>query len=167
MPLKPIAGACRAYIGLGSNLNDPPAQLRRALDALASLKDSRLGAVSSLYRSAPVGPPAQPDYVNAVAALDTALAPLALLDALQAIEQAQGRVRGERWGARTLDLDILLYGGEVIQHERLGVPHAEMRKRAFVLWPLYDIAPELILPDGTALERCLSDCPFVGLERLT
>ena len=114
----------RVYIGLGSNLAEPQQQLRCALMALDALPDSRLVAVSSLYASDPLGPADQPRYNNAVAALDTSLAPLQLLDALQAIEQAQGRERkAERWGPRTLDLDILLFGQRLIDEPRLTVPH--------------------------------------------
>ncbi|MGM0594928.1 MAG: 2-amino-4-hydroxy-6-hydroxymethyldihydropteridine diphosphokinase [Pseudomonadota bacterium] len=154
----------RAYIGLGSNLNDPVAQLGQALDALRQLADSRLTAVSRLYRSDPMGPPGQPDYVNAVAMLDTRMEPLLLLDALQQIEQAQGRVRsGERWGPRTLDLDLLLYGAEVIDHPRLQVPHPQLRQRSFVLVPLAELAPELTLPDGVTLREALNACPDNGL----
>ncbi|MNG26994.1 2-amino-4-hydroxy-6-hydroxymethyldihydropteridine pyrophosphokinase [compost metagenome] len=105
--------------------------------------------------------------MNAVAALDTALAPLELLDALQAIELAQGRVRkDERWGPRTLDLDILLFGQRILAEERLSVPHYHMHARAFVLYPLAEIAGELQLPDGRPLSELLAACPFTGLERL-
>lgn len=142
----------RAYIGLGSNLDAPIAQVRKALAALAQLPRSRLVAVSPLYRTPPLGPADQPDYINAVAALDTELEPLALLDELQQIENWQGRVRGPlRWGPRTLDLDLLLYGDSVIASERLTVPHPGLRERPFVIFPLQAIAPELRLPDGTPL----------------
>lgn len=146
----------RAYIGLGSNLGDPLAQLRSAVKALEQLPGSRLTAVSRFYRSSPMGPGDQPDYLNAVAMLDTTLEPLALLDALQAIEQQQGRVRsGERWGPRTLDLDLLLYGAEEIDHPRLRVPHPGIRERNFVLVPLAELAPELRFPDGDSLREAL------------
>jgi len=156
----------RAYIGLGSNLQNPTQQLQQALIALKALPQTQLVCVSSFYRSAPLGPPDQPDYCNAVAALDTALAPLALLDALQSIEQAQGRLRGERWGARTLDLDILLFGGQIIKSEHLTVPHPQMQHRAFVLCPLAEIAPNLALPNGQSLADWLAACSFDELERL-
>lgn len=157
----------RAYIGLGSNLAEPRQQLRAALAALAALPDSQLAAVSSLYASDPLGPPDQPRYVNAVAALDTALTPLQLLDALQAIELEQGRVRKEqRWGPRTLDLDILLFGQRILDEPRLSVPHYHMHARAFVLYPLAEIAADLQLPDGRPLQSLLAACPYVGLERL-
>ncbi|SDT27410.1 2-amino-4-hydroxy-6-hydroxymethyldihydropteridine diphosphokinase [Pseudomonas oryzae] len=157
----------RVYIGLGSNLAEPRRQLEAALGALAQLPRCRLVAVSSLYASDPLGPPDQPRYVNAAAALDCELAPLELLDALQAIEREQGRERkAERWGPRTLDLDILLFGDLQLDEERLTVPHYHMHARAFVLYPLAEIAPELRLPDGRPLHELLAACPFVGLERL-
>ncbi len=157
----------RVYIGLGSNLAEPQAQLRDAFDALAQLPDSRLAATSALYASDPLGPPDQPRYVNAVAALDTRLTPLQLLDALQAIEQRQGRQRkAERWGPRTLDLDILLFGERLIDEPRLVVPHYHLHARAFVLYPLAELAPDLQLPDGRMLPMLLAVCPFAGLERL-
>ncbi|MFZ7172933.1 2-amino-4-hydroxy-6-hydroxymethyldihydropteridine diphosphokinase [Avibacterium volantium] len=138
----------QVYIALGSNLATPVQQLENALHALQQLPHSQLVAVSHFYQSKPLGPQDQPDYVNAVACLTTALAPLDLLDQLQRIEQEQGRVRLRRWGERTLDLDILLYGDEIIQSERLTVPHYDMQHREFVIVPLYDIAPNLTLPDG-------------------
>ncbi|MCQ4265171.1 2-amino-4-hydroxy-6-hydroxymethyldihydropteridine diphosphokinase [Stutzerimonas stutzeri] len=158
----------RVYIGLGSNLADPQQQLRGALQALAELPQSNLAAVSSLYASDPLGPADQPRYVNAVAVLETGLAPLALLDALQHIELAQGRERKtERWGPRTLDLDILLFGDRMIDEPRLQVPHYHLQARAFVLYPLAEIAPtELVLADGRRLVDLLAACPFNGLERL-
>ncbi len=131
-----------AYIGLGSNLNDPAAQLRQACRALGGLPQSRLEAVSPFYRNRPMGPQDQPDYVNAVARLETTLEPLALLDALHAIEVAQGRMRdGTRWGARTLDLDLLLYDELSLSHARLHLPHPGMGERDFVILPLCDVAP--------------------------
>jgi len=158
----------RVYIGLGSNLAEPRQQLRGALDALGRIHDSILAAVSSLYISDPLGPPDQPRYNNAVAALDTRLSPLNLLDALQAIELAQGRERkAERWGPRTLDLDILLFGDRQISEPRLTVPHYHMHARAFVLYPLAEIAPpQLQLADGRTLAELIAACPFTGLERL-
>lgn len=157
----------RCYIGLGANLTAPMAQLQRAVVALQQLPDSQLVAVSSFYGSKPMGPQDQPDYVNAVAAIDTRLLPEQLLDALQQIEQQQGRVRkAERWGPRTLDLDILLYGDQVISTERLAVPHYGLREREFVLYPLYEIAPTLSLPDGTVLSSLLAQVPVNGLQKL-
>lgn len=156
----------RVYIGLGSNLADPAEQLRSALKALAGLPDSVLVGVSSFYVSDSLLP-GQPRFTNAVAALDSSLTPLALLDALQAIELDQGRERHERWGPRTLDLDILLFGNRVIDEPRLKVPHYHMQARPFVLYPLAELAPDLLLADGRELPRLLADCPFVGLERLS
>ncbi|TCK04981.1 2-amino-4-hydroxy-6-hydroxymethyldihydropteridine diphosphokinase [Marinobacterium mangrovicola] len=161
-----MTDSIRCYIGLGSNLEDPQAQVRTALEQLTSLPDTELVAASSLYRSDPVGPQDQPDFVNAVAELNTRLAPEALLDELQAIEQAHRRVRERHWGPRTLDLDILLYAEQQIESERLVVPHRFMRERGFVLWPLAEIAPSLILPDGTPLSKLLSLCPMGTLEKI-
>ncbi|PKM04484.1 MAG: 2-amino-4-hydroxy-6-hydroxymethyldihydropteridine diphosphokinase [Gammaproteobacteria bacterium HGW-Gammaproteobacteria-6] len=157
----------RCYIGLGSNQADPASQLRRALQAMAALPETRLAGCSRLYSSAPMGPQDQPSYVNAVAALDTDLAPHVLLDGLQQIELQQGRERkAERWGPRTLDLDILLYGNRQIHDERLQVPHYHMHARAFVLYPLAELAADLLLPDGTPLQHWLEKCPKSGLEPL-
>lgn len=142
----------KVYIALGSNLEHPQAQLTAALQALNKLYDSRLTAVSSFYQSKPLGPQDQPDYVNAVACLETSLAPLALLDELQRIEHEQGRVRLRRWGERTLDLDILLYADHIIQSERLTVPHYDMHQREFVIIPLVEIAPHLVLPNGQSIQ---------------
>ena len=157
----------RVYIGLGSNLADPAEQLRNAVQALAQLPHSRLAGVSAFYQSDSLLP-GQPRYTNAVAALDSDLAPLALLDALQGIENGQGRERLERWGPRTLDLDILLFGDRLIDEPRLKVPHYQIQERAFVLYPLAELAPaDLRLADGRTLHDLLAACPFVGLERLS
>lgn len=153
----------RAYICLGSNLDDPLKQVTSALSELAAIADTELVAHSPWYRSRAIGP-AQPDYINGVAALTTALPAHALLDALQAIEQAHHRVHRERWGPRTLDLDLLLYDSEAIASERLTVPHPELEKRNFVLYSLADIAPELVLPNGTPLESLLTRCSRDGLD---
>jgi 2-amino-4-hydroxy-6-hydroxymethyldihydropteridine diphosphokinase len=155
----------RVYIGMGSNLAAPAEQLREALKALEQLPHTRLSGVSSFYVSDSLLP-GQPRYTNAVAALDTALEPLALLDALQAIENGQGRERLERWGPRTLDLDILLFGDRLIDEPRLKVPHYHMQARAFVLYPLAELAPGITLADGRALDDLLGACPFEGLERI-
>jgi len=156
----------RIYIGMGSNLADPAEQLRSAVEALAQLPQSELVEVSAFYQSDSLLP-GQPRYTNAVAALDSTLAALDLLDALQAIENGQGRERLERWGPRTLDLDILLFGDRLIDEPRLKVPHYHMQERAFVLYPLAELAPaDLRLADGRTLAELLKACPFVGLERL-
>lgn len=156
----------RCFIGLGSNLDDPARQLQCALAALAALPHCRLGAVSPHYRNPAIGPGSQPDFINAVAELHTSLEASALLTLLQGIETAQGRQRGVRWAARTLDLDLLLYGDSVIATATLEVPHPRMLERNFVLYPLYDIAPALILPDGSSLSARLDCCPSQGLQRL-
>ena len=167
MPRSPDARSVRAYIGLGGNLDQPAARIRRARAALSVLPNTREAAFSRLYRSAPMGPSDQPDYVNAVMALDTELEPLALLDHLQGIENVEGRVRlGERWGPRTLDLDLLLYGDDVIQHERLTVPHPGLHQREFVVYPLFEIAPELTIPGRGALRDWVAACPRRGLEAM-
>ncbi|MCE9664840.1 2-amino-4-hydroxy-6-hydroxymethyldihydropteridine diphosphokinase [Halomonas sp. M5N1S17] len=136
------------YVGLGSNLDDPEAQVAQALVALGELPLTRRLGASSLYVSRPLGPQDQPDFVNAVAHLATRLSPLALLDQLQALEQRHRRVRQRHWGPRTLDLDLLLFGKQVIATPRLRVPHPEMSARAFVMAPLAELAPALSLPDG-------------------
>ncbi|WP_395600615.1 2-amino-4-hydroxy-6-hydroxymethyldihydropteridine diphosphokinase [Pseudomonas sp. B19125] len=156
----------RVYIGMGSNLAAPDQQLRSAVEALAQLPGTALVGVSAFYQSDSLLP-GQPRYTNAVAALDSDLAPLDLLDALQTIENDQGRERLERWGPRTLDLDILLFGDRLIDTPRLKVPHYQMHLRAFVLYPLAELAPaDLQLPNGQTLSDLLAACPFVGLERV-
>lgn len=152
------------FIGLGANLNAPEQQIINALKALAKLPKTDLVNYSSLYASKPLGPKEQPDYVNAVAQLDTALSPLKLLKCLQHIEQHQGRVRkSERWGARTLDLDIILFGQHIIQSEELTVPHYHYQHREFVLYPLSELVPDLILPDGSSLASLLQKIHRNGL----
>ena len=156
----------RVYIGLGSNLDEPQEQLRSSIEALSQLPETKVAAVSAFYSSESLSP-GQPRYTNAVAALDTGLAPLELLDGLQAIEAAQGRERKERWGPRTLDLDILLFGDQVIDIPRLKVPHYHMQARAFVLYPLAElVAEDFVLADQRRLSQLLANCPFVGIERL-
>ncbi|MDX3775110.1 2-amino-4-hydroxy-6-hydroxymethyldihydropteridine diphosphokinase [Chromatiaceae bacterium AAb-1] len=155
------------YIGLGANLHQPVAQLQAALSHLQQLPHSKLTAVSSFYSSRPMGPQDQPDYVNAVAQISTALSPEALLDQLQRIELEQGRQRkDERWGPRTLDLDILLFGDRQINTARLTIPHYGMKQREFVLYPLAEIAPQLVLPCGTVLTALLQQTPLNGLHKL-
>ena len=155
----------RVYIGIGSNLQQPIQQVHQALQALARLPATQLIAHSRLYRSAPMGPHAQPDYINAVAALETELPAIELLHLLHAIEQAQGRIRDDRrWGPRTLDLDILLFGDECITQSELHVPHPGLCERNFVLYPLTEIAPELVIPGLGALSGLLAQCPAIGLE---
>lgn len=157
----------RCYIGLGANLIEPVAQLKRAVAALALLPATQLRQVSQFYSSKPMGPQDQPDYVNAVAAIDTALTPQQLLAALQQIEQQQGRERkAERWGPRTLDLDILLYGQLQLDSPQLTIPHYGMKVREFVLYPLYELTPDLRLPDGILLTQLLTQVPLNGLQPL-
>lgn len=147
----------RVYLALGSNLADPLHQVQSALNALAALPDTTLVATSSLYRTPPYGPPGQPDFLNAAVALDTALAAETLLDHTQRIELEQGRVRkAHRWGPRTLDLDIMLFGEQTLSTLRLTVPHYDMHNRAFMLLPLLEIAPDLTLPNGTRIADLLA-----------
>jgi len=153
-----------SYIGIGSNQQDPIKQALQAISALKNLPNTKLTICSSLYCSTPMGPQDQPDYINAVAEIDTQLSAIELLDALQTIEQEQGRVRKEnRWGPRTLDLDIILYGQQAIKTERLTVPHYGMHEREFVLYPLFEISPTLALPNGTLLSQLVALCDKNGL----
>lgn len=139
----------RVFLALGSNLADPLHQVRAALDALAALPQTQLVSTSSFWRTPPYGPPDQPDYLNAAVALDTELTPETLLDNTQRIELEQGRVRKDhRWGPRTLDVDIMLFGNMTLNTPRLIVPHYDMHHRAFMLVPLLEIAPDITLPDG-------------------
>lgn len=162
------ATAVRAFVGIGSNLEHPLRQVERAFDALAALRATRCVARSSLYRSPALGAAPQPDYINAVALLETRLPALELLDELLAIEARQGRVRraGERWGPRTLDLDLLLYGEHRYSEPRLTVPHPEMVRRDFVLYPMSEIDPGLVIPGIGDLRDCLRRCPRRGLQRV-
>ena len=155
-----------AFIGLGANLGQPRDQLAAALRALASLPGTRLTAVSRLYGSAPVGPQDQPDYVNAVARLETSLTPHRLLAELQAIENHAGRIRKRHWGPRTLDLDLLLYAEDEIRTTHLTVPHPEMTLRGFVIVPLLDIAPGVVLPNGTKAASLQAATPGPDLHVL-
>ena len=155
-----------AYIGLGSNLQQPQQQVERALVALAQIPGTRVSGQSRWYRSAAVGPGEQPDYINGAARLETELEAHQLLDQLQAIENAQGRVRIERWGSRTLDLDLLLYGEQTIASDRLQVPHPYLPERNFVLYPLADIDADICLPDGRSLASLLAQSNTDGLTPL-
>lgn len=153
------------YIGIGSNLSDPQTQIIRAISSIESINHSQIIQVSSLYFSRPMGPQDQPDYMNAVISIETKLLPLTLLDALQNIENKAGRVRkANRWGARILDLDILLYGNKVINEERLIVPHYGLKLREFVLHPLFEIAPKLQLPDGDCIAELTKNVSANGLK---
>ncbi|NIF33137.1 2-amino-4-hydroxy-6-hydroxymethyldihydropteridine diphosphokinase [Enterobacter sp. Cy-643] len=155
-----------AYIALGSNQASPLEQVSSALDALAAIPESRMVATSSFYRTPPLGPQDQPDYLNAAVVLDTNLSAEALLDHTQRIELEHGRVRkAERWGPRTLDLDLMLFGDEVIHTERLTVPHYDMKNRAFMLVPLLEIAPECRFPDGQSIAAILASLSQEGITR--
>ena len=156
-----------AFVALGANLGDPCAQIERAVAALSQLPNSRLIACSPLYGSIPMGPSDQPDYVNGVAWLETDLTAHELLDQTQRIELEHGRVRkAERWGPRTLDLDLLLFGNQQLADSRLTVPHYGMKERAFVLVPLFDLAPDLQLPCGSWLRDLVASCDRSGLMPL-
>ncbi|HED6239540.1 TPA: 2-amino-4-hydroxy-6-hydroxymethyldihydropteridine diphosphokinase [Enterobacter sichuanensis] len=147
-----------AYIAIGSNLASPLEQVNAAVQALGEIPQSRSVAVSSFYRTPPLGPQDQPDYLNAAVVLETALDAETLLDNTQRIELQQGRVRkAERWGPRTLDLDIMLFGHDVINTDRLTVPHYDMKNRGFMLWPLFEVAPDLTFPDGIPLRDILNN----------
>jgi 2-amino-4-hydroxy-6-hydroxymethyldihydropteridine diphosphokinase len=158
------------YIGLGSNLegdaDSPETQLDHAIDSISQYPDIHLIAVSNRYKTQAIGPGNQPDYINAVACLNTQLSPLDLLDCLQQIEQQQGRVRTIRWGARTLDLDILLYDQQIIDSDRLTVPHPRMHERAFVLAPLQDLDASIVLPTGENILSLLANCSDQGIVKL-
>ena len=155
-----------AYVALGANLGDPAATVRAAFAALANLPESRVARSSSLYRTAPVGITEQPEFVNAVAELETALAPEALLDQLLEIEQRFGRIRAERNGPRTLDLDLLLYDNQVVELPRLTLPHPRLHLRAFVLQPLAEIAPALAIPGRGTVAAWLPAVANQGIVRL-
>jgi len=153
------------YIGLGSNLSNPAKQIRTAVEALANLKNCQIDKISALYFSRPMGPKDQPDYMNAVLSLTTNLSAIKLLDALQNIENIAGRVRKDnRWGARVLDLDILLFGNQVIKTERLTIPHYGMKTREFVLIPLHELVCDLVLPDGEKLAELIQNIDQNGLK---
>jgi len=155
-----------AYIGLGSNLGDPPQQLDRAFEELSRLPQSSRLRTSPRYRSLAVGPGSQPDYLNAVAEIRTGLGAGELLGHLHRIEAAAGRERGERWGPRTLDLDLLLYGNVVLDSAELQLPHQMISERNFVVFPLFDLAPALVLPDGTTVAGLRHRLGRRGIERL-
>jgi len=148
----------KAYIGMGSNLDEPIQQLQNALLELREIPETKLATVSSFYRSKPVGPQDQPDFINAVAEIETALSAEDLLDALQEIEAKHERVRERHWGPRTLDLDILLFGDEIIDTKRLNVPHKEMLNRNFVLLPLFELTNDMIIPGAGKLGDYVDKC---------
>ena len=156
-----------AFIGVGANLNNPKTQVKTALAHLNNITKTQLVRHSSLFLSSPMGPQNQDDYINAVAMITTELTPLTLLDELQQIENTQGRVRTqERWGPRTLDLDLLLYNDNIIKHPRLIVPHYGLCERNFVIMPLAEIAPDLVLPNGTTIKSLLKQVDKKGIKIL-
>ena len=161
-----MSNQVEAWIGLGSNLEKPLQQLASAITDLTMLPRSSLLSQSPFYRSRPMGPQDQPDFINGVALLHTSLPAQSLLDELQRLEQQHGRVRGRHWGPRTLDLDLLLYGRETIDTDRLTVPHPGIADRDFVLRPMLDINPDLALPNGQRLEQLLTHCSDSHLQRL-
>ena len=156
-----------AYIALGANIGDPTATVLAALAALANLTDSRVVHTSSLYRTAPVGLTNQPDFINAVVALDTRLGPRELLEELFALEARFGRERSVKNAPRTLDLDLLLHGDAIINHPALTLPHPRMHERAFVLAPLAEIAPSLVIPGRGPVAALLAACADQRIHPLT
>lgn len=156
----------RVFVGIGSNLGDQVAHIRFACRELARLPRTRLVGTSPWYRSAPVGPGGQGDYLNGVAELRSALPPEALLQGLHAIENAAGRIRTVRWGSRTLDLDLLLHGSHRSASSRLTLPHPRMTERNFVVFPLSELAPALVLPDGSRVQSLRALLHKGGLTRL-
>lgn len=165
MPISTPSAA--AYIGLGSNLDDPVRQVCAAVQMLNEIAETRVVARSSLYRSAPFGPVAQPEFVNAVARLETRQAPYDLLQQLQSIERRIGRMPGERWGPRRIDLDLLVYGDELIDEDGLKVPHPGIAERNFVLLPLGEVAPDLIIPGLGRLADIKVDESEPEISRIT
>ena len=156
-----------SYIGLGSNLDNPQLQLTTALAGLNDIPGTTLVKYSSFYRSKPAGPGNQPDFINAVALLSTGLTARQLLVRLQSIENRQGRIRdGQRWGPRTLDLDMLMYGNEIINEPELMVPHPEIRHRNFVLIPLLELAPCIRIPGLGRADELLADVGRAGITKL-
>ena len=155
-----------AYIALGSNLHEPERQVRAGVEELAMMRDTRLAAVSSLYRTAPVGYLEQPDFINAVALIETGLTPRELLDELLAIERKAARVRGVKNGPRTLDLDIALYGDAAYADDSLAIPHPRMHERAFVLVPLAEIAPDAVVPGRGAVRELAERVDASGIARI-
>lgn len=157
----------RVYLGLGSNLDEPQKQLRSAITTLADSDKIELIRASSLYRTAPVGPAGQPDYYNAVAEINTTLESLQLLHRLQQIENRQGRIRKEKWGARVIDLDILLYDDQLIELPELKVPHPYMKERNFVLIPLKEITDDhFFIPGQGLLQELIRQCPDNAIEKM-
>ncbi len=162
-----MSKASTVFIGLGGNLGDAVAVMRQAVRDLADSPGCELVRVSSLYLSHPLAGMDQPDYRNAVLQMTTTLAPLELLSRLQAIENAHGRVRTQRWGARTLDLDLLDYAGQKMQTQKLTLPHVGIHEREFVLGPWAEINGDWLLPDGETVAAWWQRCDARGMRRLT
>jgi 2-amino-4-hydroxy-6-hydroxymethyldihydropteridine diphosphokinase len=163
----PPRGEAVAYLGLGSNLGDRLTFLQHAVDALHATSGVRVESVSSVYETAPVGGPAQDDYLNVAVRAPTTLSPRRLLRACQAVEDALGRVRRERWGPRTVDVDILLYDDRRVSTRRLQIPHPRLAQRPFALIPLLEVAPGTALPDGTSLATALARlAPIEGVTMI-
>jgi len=156
----------RVFIGLGSNLESPREQIKTAVKDMQLMPETKFVACSSLYKSPPMGPQDQPDYINAVIELDTKLTPHRLLDQLQKIEQQHGRIRKRHWGERTLDLDLLVYADEVVNDERLVVPHPGIATRAFVLYPLAELDEQLVIQGIGMVEQLVTQCPRDGLKQV-
>jgi len=152
-----------AFIGLGSNIKLPKQQIKSAIKSIEGIALTQVLKVSSLYKSKPIGPQNQNDYINAVAKIDTDLMPLELLECMQDIENQQGRIRKEHWGPRTLDLDILMFGEEIIKDDKLTIPHAEIENRSFVLAPLTEIDPNCLIPEKGMARDLLA---IIGQEDL-
>ena len=158
----------KVFIGLGSNLNEPLLQLKKSIEYLKQSENIDVVNVSRFYSSEPMGPKDQPDYINSVVEISTSLTAVSLLDVLQQIENKQGRVRKQHWGARTLDLDLLLFGNEMINTERLVVPHSGISDRNFVLYPLNDLVNENFeIPRLGKISELLAVCSMTGITRLT
>lgn len=155
-----------AYVGLGANIGDPGRQIRLAIEELKKLPDTRLVLISGMYKSTPLGYAGQPDFLNAVACLDTGLPATQLLEHLQKIEQRQGRERPFANAPRTLDLDLLLYGDQVLATPRLTLPHPRMHERAFVLQPLLELDSEISVPGKGKASTLLSACGSQKIERI-
>ncbi|MCZ6802911.1 MAG: 2-amino-4-hydroxy-6-hydroxymethyldihydropteridine diphosphokinase [Proteobacteria bacterium] len=155
-----------AYIGLGSNMDSPRQHITTAIQSLGEIQSTRIVIVSSLYKSKPMGPQNQGDYINAVVQIETEMGPTELLDCLQAIENEHGRVRVEHWGPRTIDLDILMFGNEIIQNDRLTVPHPEITNRPFVIVPLAEIDPACVIPEEGLVSDLILRIDQDGLELL-
>jgi len=157
----------QAYVGVGCNLGDRRASIASAVAALTEHDSCQSVICSSLYETSPMGPQDQPDYLNAVIGLQTSLVALDLLHLLQSIENNHGRTRdGERWGARTLDLDLLVFGKQIIETQELTVPHKGIADRSFVLKPLEEIAPELVIPGKGPVKQLVEECRQFNIRRL-